>query len=389
MAQQTVDFQREKNRAIAKKLLKKFRIPLALLLVIAVSAAVYAGVGEVRRSNTADFFKSIPKTTGTSSSFPFNEDELSLDKVMMIGEKPLIVSDTGIEVISQNADTLLEYHLNWADTRVESNNGRAFVYSSTSNKAYLISRTAVLASFEQDGQIVTGAVGKNGSVALSYSTDDAQSVVKVYNPRQKLEFEWHCSKEYVSSLSLSPSGDKLLIAAVGVNNAEIYSRILLFKTGKTQPQFDITLSGTSVLKVCYQTNMKLAAVGDNKTVTLNRKGEIKTTVTYADDALYTVDSDKGGSLLLCYKEFGGSKIKITRISGSVGKNREFEIDYLPESADIKGSSIAFAVDNTVNVYSLSGKVKDTYECSQDVNTVLLSNTGIYTLENGSVCKYQR
>ena len=387
MADRTVDFQKERSKALKKKILRKLRIPGAILAVVLILAAIYLLMGEIGHSNIADSFRAIPKTVGESRGFPYNEDELSLDRVMLIGDKPLIVSDTGVEVISNNADKLLDFHLDWGDTRVTSFNGRALVYSNTSPKAYLIGRTAELASYDEESPIVTGAVAENGSVALSYSTDSSQSVVKMYKPSKKLYWQWQCDREYVSSLSLSPTGGKILISAVGVDNAEIYSRIILFDTGKTAPRFDTKLKGTSILKVIYAPSGRITAVGDNKTVILNRKGETKSEIKYADDALFTVDSDNDGNVLLCYKEFGGSKIKVVRIPAGIGKVKEFEIKYMPESADLRGGRVAFASGNTVEIYNMSGKILQTYECRQDVKTVLLSNSGIYTLENGSVCKY--
>ena len=387
MADRTVDFQKERSKALKKKILRKLRIPGAIMVIVLILTVIYMLMGEIGHSNIADSFRAIPKTVGESRGFPYNEDELSLDRVMLIGDKPLIVSDTGVEVISNNADKLFDCHLDWGDTRVNSFNGRALVYSNTSAKVYLISRTSELAVYDEESPIVTGAVGRNGSVALSYSTDGSQSVVKVYKPSKKLYWQWQCDREYVSSLSLSPSGGKILISAIGVDNAEIYSRIILFDTRKTASQFDTKIEGTTILKVIYASSGKMIAVGDNKTGVLNHKGEIKSQFKYADDALYTVDSDNDGNVLLCYKEFGGSKIKAVRIPAGMGKIREFEIGYMPESADIRGGKIAFASGNTVEIFNTGGKILKTYDCGQDVKTVLLSNSGLFTLENGSVCKY--
>ena len=128
-------------------------------------------------------------------------------------------------------------------------------------------------------------------------------------------------------------------------------------------------------------------MGDNKTVILTSKGAVRQEMEYADDALYSIDSDDDGNVLLCYKEFGGSKLKVVKIPSMAFVFKEFEIDYMPESVDIKGDRIAFASGSSVQIYSSLGKVRKTYECDRDVKTVLISNTGIYTLENGSVCKY--
>lgn len=383
----TVDFQKERSRRQFKRIIKKLRVLIAVMLVICIFAVYLAAVGETRRSNIMDSFYSVPKTIGESRGFPYNEDELSLDKVMKIGDKPLIISSGGVVVLSQNADKLNELHLDWGDTRVNSLNGRALVYSNTQGSAYLISRTGVLNEFREENPVVTGCVGSNGSVALSYSSESVQSTVKVYTPRNKVDFEWECSKEYVSALSLSDNGKKVFLSAVGVEDAEIYTRLVLFKTDKTEPQFDTHLEGTAVLKTFLTSHNKIVAIGDNKTVVLNRKGAVTTEITYADDALYYIGNDSKGNILLCYKEFGGAKIKAVYIPSYGRSYKEFELEYMPESADIKGSKVAFAVNNTVDIFTPSGTKKKTYECKHNVGTVLISNTGIYTLENGSVYNY--
>lgn len=382
----TVDFQKAKNKASARKILKKLRIPLAVLVAIIIFAAVFIAMGETRRSNIADSFKAIPATMGDSKGYPYSEDELNLSKVMLVGDKPLVISETAIQVLSQDADILQEIYPDWADTRAFSQNGRAVVYSNTSSKALLISRTDTLAEFNEEGTIVTGTVGNNGSVALSYSTDKVQSVVKVYSPRQKAEFQWNCSRDYVASLSLSSDGNKVLISALGVENAAIYSRVVLFKTGKTEPKFDVKVEGTSILKVVYASSNRLVAIGDNKTIIFNAKGEQVSEIEYSADSLYTIDSDSKGNTLLCYKEYGGSKIMIVKIP-SHGNIKSFEIDYMPSSITLRESRIAAALDNKVTVYSASGAEKTTYECKNNVSTVLITSAGIYTLENGTIYKY--
>ena len=130
VAENTVDFQTERKRHAKKRLKKRLRIPAVIFALILIFTAVYFAAGEVRRSNFDDSFRAIPKTIRESRGFPYNEDELSLDKVTLIGDKPLIVSDSGVEVISQNADSLYQLRLDRSDTRVASYHGRAFVYRS-------------------------------------------------------------------------------------------------------------------------------------------------------------------------------------------------------------------------------------------------------------------
>ncbi len=383
----TVDFNKAKQRAQTKKVFRKLRIPLAVLLVLMIVLISFLAAGETRRSNIMDSFRAIPATLGDSRGFPYHTDELSLNRLLLVGDKPMTVTENGVKVLSQNGDELYDLHLDWSDTKAVSYNGRALVFSNTSGRYYLISRTKELARFNEDGVIVTGCLSRNGCVASSSTTDSVQSVVRVYNPGQKPVFQLNCDRDYVSSLSLSPKGNKILISGVNAENARLYSTVSLYSTKKTQPKFEVKLDGTTVLKTVYASANKFVAIGDNKTVILNSKGEITREITYADDALFAVDCDTHGNTLLCYKEFGGSKIRIVTIPDSGKSTHEFELAYPPTSVDYRNSKIAASVGNRVTVYTPSGSVREEIDCDNNVSTVLLGNNGIYTLETGYVCKY--
>ena len=101
-----VDFQKAKNRASAKRTLRKLRIPACILAVLIAAAAIYTALGETRRSNFADSFKAIPSTLRSSAGYPFNEDDLSLEKLALVGDKPMLISKSSVQVLSQEADIL-------------------------------------------------------------------------------------------------------------------------------------------------------------------------------------------------------------------------------------------------------------------------------------------
>lgn len=381
-----VNFQKEKKKATTKKVVKAFRIPIAILAVLIVCLVIFLAKGETGRSNFTDSFKAIPATLGENPGYPYSGSDLSLQKLMTVGDKPMLISESSVRVLSQDAAELQEIYPDWADTRAFSQNGRAVLYSNTSNKAYLISRTGILAKFNENDIITTATVANNGGVALSVSESKIQSVVKVYSDTQKDLFQWNCSKDYVSSLSLSPNGKKLVVSALGVNNAEIYSRVLLFDTKKSDAVFEAKLTGTTVLKVVYASGNRFVAIGDNCTVIFDKKGNIIGKKEYDANSLFAVDSDSNGNTLVCYNELGGTKINVVTITSS-GKIKDFELEYAPSAIDMKGNQIAVALDNTVTVYSTTGKEKNKYECANNVSTVLITSTGIFTLESGTVCKY--
>ena len=51
--------------------------------------------------------------------------------------------------------------------------------------------------------ILTGSLGKDGSVAIATRAEDAQSMLTVYNSKEKEIFVWKCAKENIISCDVS------------------------------------------------------------------------------------------------------------------------------------------------------------------------------------------
>lgn len=382
----TVDFQNAKDIIVFKKYLKKFRVLIALALVVIVILVTCAALGDIGNSNFTDSFRSISSSFSDGGGYPYNSNLLVLNKFMLIGDKPLIVSENGIDILSQEAVKLYSLHLEWTDAKATTKNGRALLFSNTSDKVYLVSRTKKLAEYNAAGTLITADIATNGGVALASTGENGKHQIKVITNRKNEEFVWESSKDYVSSVGLSGNGRKLAASVIGVDNAQLYSRILFFSTKDNKPYFEKYIDGTTIVKVIFTTGGKIIAVGDNYSVIYDQKGELVQEIKYSDNSLFSTVSDSEGNTVICCKEFGGSKMKLFCISKS-GKIQEFEIKYTPSSIDIRGSKIAVSYDDKVTVHSYDGTVKETYKCSGKVSSAFLSTSGIFTVENGAICKY--
>ncbi len=371
----------------AKKVFRWLRIPLVILVVAAALFLSARLMGNVAVSNITDSIRQIKTIFIKSEGYPYSLETLNFRSAVPIGGGPLVVYDNSTLVMNAVADEMFTMNIDHADAKAVARNGRALIYSATSNEVILQSKTEKLGSITEQNPVTVAALAENGSFATSHAADENQSILSVYNSRFKKIFQWNCSQEFITDISLSSNGKRIAVAATGVENAEIYTRILIFDVDSSEPVKDIKYTGTMFLRVVYTASNKIIAVGDNKTVVHNKKGEVIDEHVYSDDSLIAVCADDDGNTTVCYEEFGGLKTGIVRYSTGGKKTCSVIIDGLPDCVAAHSGRIALASGNRITVYSSKGEEVRVIETENPVARIFICSGTVYTVEGGAIHKY--
>ncbi len=382
-----INLNKKRNAITAKKIFRWLRIPLVVLVVAAALFLSARLMGNVAVSNITDSIRQVKTVFEKSEGYPYSFETLNYRNVVPVGGGPLVIYDDSTLVLNAAADEIFSMQLGYADSKAVTRNGRALVYSPSSNEVILQSKTEKLGSVTEKNPVTAVALADNGGFATSHAADENQSVLSVYNNRFKKIFQWNCSQEFITDISLSGNGKKVAVAATGVENAEIYTRILIFDVNSSEPEADIRYNGTMFLRVVYTSSNKIIAVGDNKTVIHNKKGEVIDELVYSEDSLIAVCADDNGNTTVCYEEFGGSKTGIARYSSGGKKTCSIVIDGLPDCVAAHAGRIAVASGNNITVYSSNGTESKTIETENPVARIFICSGTVYTVEGGSIHKY--
>ncbi len=382
-----ISLKKEKAARTAKKILRILHIPLIVVLVVATLLFCAKMLGSVAVSNITDSLNSIKLAVSSGDGYPYVLEDFNVRELTSVDGRPLVIYKDSSLVLDSTADTMLSCQLPAADSKAAVRNGRVLVYSNTSPQYVIHGKTEKLAEGKADSNIIAAAIAKNGSFATSHSSEEAQSVLSVYNSRQKMIFRWNCSNERIADIALSASGKRVAVIAIGTEDAEFYTRLVIFDVNETEPTADIRYNGTLMLRVLFASSNRIITAGDNKTVVHNRKGEVLDELTYSEDSIRAIVPDEKGNLLVAFSEFGGAKTGLVRFSKSGRRTCEAVIDGTPDCFAMRNGKIVVSDDNILTVYNSKGTVKETLNADSPVLGIELSSDAIYTLENGVVCKY--
>lgn len=382
-----INLSKKRNKKTLKKIFSVLKIPIVILVVVAALFLSARLLGNVAVSNITDGIRNIKTLFSDGGGYPYPIEAFGYGKTVDLGGKPMIIYDGSCVNLSSSAGKVFEMPLTYANSKAVTKNGRALIFSNSSNSVILRSRTEQLGTVSESGPIVAAALAKNGSIATSHATDEYQSVLNVYNSRFKKIFEWDCAQERIADISLSSNGKKIAALAIGAENAEIYTRILIFSAGSDEPVADVKYSGTLFLKVVYTDSNRVIAVGDNRTVVLGKDGTQLDELIYSEDSISAVCSDGSGNTVVCYEEFGGSKSGIVRFSKSGKRTCSFSFDGVPECMDADGGKIALVSGKEIIVYSSTGKEQRRIETENSVSEIICCSGSFYTVESGEIHKY--
>ena len=132
---------------------------------------------------------------------------------------------------------------------------------------------------------------------------------------------------------------------------------------------------------------KIIAVGDNKSVVLEKNGDAVEELVYSEDSIVAVCSDDAGNVLICHEEFGGSKTAVVRYAKNGKKTAQFTVDGTPDCFALSGGRIAVSSGADITLYSSAGKESKKYEAEHTVSELFWCSGTLYTVENGCIYKY--
>ncbi len=382
-----IDLNKRRRKLNYKKFLSALKIPIVILAVVAALILSARLVGKVAMSNVTDSLRQIKTIFSKGQGFPYATGDDVL-RVEAIGNRILILGEDNSLVLDGKAGEQFRLQLSNASSKVTALNGRALIYGNGSQNVIMHSKTEQLGSVKENGAVVTAAISENGWFATTYASEGTHSVLTVYNNEFEKEFIWQCADERINAIALSPDGKSVAVSAMGVENAEIYSRLMIFNTKESAPVYDSKINSTLFLKLYFPSKDTVVAVGDNKTLVIGKDGEKKNELAYAENSFSLSATDEKGNVAVCRTEFGGTRSAITVFKKDGSTACSVTVQGEATGLDVSSNRVAVTCGSELVVYNFKGEEKERFQTSAPATQVMICSGKFFTVEDGKICKYK-
>lgn len=361
------------------KTLKLLAIILVVLLLIILAAGQFGGV---TFSTITDHIRTAFAGIGSGDGYPYRMNGIEISDAGVTNSDLLLVYDDTVKVLDSTAKEISNIPHTYDHPIMSCNSGRALVYDVGAKHFRVQSKTRTLYEKELDYMILTGAMGKDGTVAIASRAKDAQSMLTIYNTKEEEIFVWKCAKENIISCDVSDNGKLFAVTVLGVENGSVYSKVYIFNKNDTEPKASFEYMDSAVSSVQFLSNETLFVFGNNICQVI--KGEkVKENIDVSVNTPYKLYISDNNTAVLVLSKYSSTTQKIIKVYNKSGSELfTQEIDGLIKSVSTDGKYTGVLTDENVQIYNKKGNMCGSASVNTDAEKVMISgrNTYVYSAD---------
>ncbi len=361
------------------KTLKLLAIIFVVLLLIVLAAGQFGGV---TFSTITDHIRTAVAGIGSGDGYPYRMNGIEISDAGVTNSDLILVYDDTVKVLDSTAKEISNISHTYDHPIMSCNSGRALIYDIGAKHFRVQSKTRTLYEKELDYIILTGAMGKDGTVAIASRTKDAQSMLTVYDSNEEEIFVWKCAKENIISCDVSDNGKLFAVSVLGVDNGSVYSKVYIFNKRDTEPKATFEYKDSAVSSVQFLSNETLFVFGNNICQVI--KGDkVKENIDVSVNTPYKLYISDNNTAVVVLSKYSSTTQKIIKVYDKSGSELfTQEIGGLIKSVSTDGKYTAVLTDENVQIYNKKGKLCGSASVNTDAEKVMISgrNTYVYSAD---------
>ena len=268
-----------KKNAAKKDIYRLFKVfGLSLLIVLFFIAAV----SFIAHYTDWDLFGGEKQQSGSAEELICKIDADSVKMLKPYGGGVVMLTNTAVQYLDSAGREISANDHAFASPEMQLSDKTVFVYDKGGTGCRLEKNASVYREMTAPGLITCGAVGKRNNYAYALDNHEGyQSHIFVYSFKGEKQFEWGSASDYCFKMALSDFGNRLAVCVVGVENAEYYSKVMLFSFNSGQPAYTVDFSGKTVFDIDFITGRKIAVYTDGGVFIIDPDGQ------YTEQQAYT------------------------------------------------------------------------------------------------------
>lgn len=362
-------------------------LKIVLIFFVAISIIFIAArtIGGVTLTSIVSEIKIFIQSLGWGDGYPCKTYGEPAQEIFIDGSKVFVYSKDKTLLLSSSAKNLSEIPVEYGNPAIKYKNGRALIYDRDSSKMRLQKTSQIITEKEAEGVILAAALGKKGNFAYAYQGEGLKTVLKVFDKREKEVFSRSFSGERVTDIDLSNDGKYAVVSTIISKNAQVSSRVYVFKFDTKDYISCFDYENSAVVNVSYDnshnivvmTNTGRGYIEDNTT-----ECEI---VSFESDILFKCSHSPKKYNAVALKRYGGDNYGTVKIYKRNEQKLSANID--KEIKDIYCSEKYTAVltSDSVLVYkNKNGELKAEIPAELSVGEVALKGKKVYMMSPSEI-----
>ena len=300
-----VDFEKARKKRARKRTIKRLSIMAAICGLILVLFALKNLLSDVP---VWGIIKSNFTIKNGNNNFPITLADTEFYGLGKIKNNLIVKSDTDMIVYDESGNPLLTVAHGQNDPIYEIVDGDILYFSQNTKFVTVQKLYGSERKVDVDFMVADAALAKDGKVAIAGFTNTNSSVVEVYKPgEEKWVFRWHDVNFFITDVIFTPDLKGVILTMVDTRNGELYTKIQRYNLNEKDPVFEMEFDNTLVFSLEYHGNNSIIAVGDNRCISFDTKGEILGEYSYTNKPLVDFDNTEQNGAVLLLANYGANE----------------------------------------------------------------------------------
>lgn len=314
---------------------------------------------------------------GSGTGFPITLNGDSVCDIGNFNDCIATLSDTYFEVFNPKSKEMLSDQHGLSDPVLKIAFERALLYDRNGKEYNIYNLSEKLFSNKIKEEIITAAIGRNGTYAIVTDPKKATSKLYVYDKNNEELFSWDSQDGMINSVAVSDSGDTVALTTLKVEGGKYCSDVLIFDVKTEKKLYNKEYKALSYSVIA--SDLGYVFCSEDGVVSISEETLSEKDVLKNKPALFKkfdrfgivcaegmINSDSNEELLL-FKE-DDKEIFSAEASS-------------PEFVSLNEEYIAYSSDGWIYVFDMNGDIVSEIELDSSQNKFVVVDKSVFVLNN--------
>lgn len=342
------------NKHEIKKRWQRVAVVVLAIILAAVICEISIPAGIVESASTLVY------SLG-SGNYPIDFENTNTENVVSKGNFYYVLTDTEVMAITKGGKVVFSHNHGFENPVIKTSKTRALVFDQGGTSAIIFKLSGVSSSLSFEREIISGAMGEDGTYAIVTGADGYVAAVNVYTKRDKLKYQWFSSNDMVNNVAVAPNGKKIAISLLSSNVSGFNSKFMILNFKSANAEFTKSYDGEIVYKLAAVSSRGVAVATANTYDFISwRKYESKQHKNEYN--LQMLRESKKGTLLVYNRENDKTDNRIVIVSKKGEIKQQVQFNGIITDIAYKNNHIYCISDTKAYILDMEGKTVRSTDC---------------------------
>lgn len=326
--------------------------------------------------------------SNNSNDTIYSQNYNSINKISPFGTGINVLSDNNLKYLDAGGNIMTTNAHSYSSPVLKTNGKRVLLYDKGGMNLKIEKNSAVTNELNFSSYISAACIGKYRSYAYSLDDDSGyQSHIYVFADNKNI-FEWGSASDYCVDLKFNNSESELAVTVMGVNNAELYSKIMVFDLHKRELLFESLFKENAICCVDFINNNSLAVFTEQGLFKVLNSGDSELIYDYDSSELNKIFTYPNGLKVLLLSPYGNYQTpKLIVFDHKYKQLYDHRFEVILNDVTCNKKYVSVIGDDFVLTLNKDNSVTGMTQISEKCKNVILTSTDVYVLTTLGVHKY--